>query len=347
MKIKLLGSSGLRVSELCLGAMTFGEDWGWGASKETSRQIFDRYIDRGGNFIDTANRYTNGVSEKYTGEFISDEREKIVLATKYTLSTRAGDPNGSGNHRKNMMQSLDASLKNIGTDYIDLYWVHAWDSLTPEEEIMRALDDMVSAGKIFYIGISDTPAWVVSRSNTIADLRGWTSFVALQIRYSLIDRTAERELLPMAKAMDLAVTPWSVLGGGVLSGKFNKSDGDIDTKRHIDKTKGEGPLADRNMAIAATTIKVAEEIGCTPSQVALAWVMQQSENIIPILGARTLAQIEDNLGCTEVKLTADQLSMLNKMTAIEPGFPHEFLQADYVKEMLYSGTLDRIVNHRR
>ena len=222
MRYKLLGHSGLRVSELALGTMTFGEDWGWGASKEESRRMFDAFAQAGGNFIDTANRYTNGTSEKYVGEFVAAERERFVVATKYSLFMRRDDPNASGNHRKNMIQSLEASLKRLNIDYIDLYWVHAWDFMTPVEEVMRALDDMVRAGKILYVGVSDTPAWIVSRANMLAELRGWSRFVGLQIRYNLVDRAAERDLLPMARALDLAVTPWNVLGAGVLTGKYNQ-----------------------------------------------------------------------------------------------------------------------------
>src|SRR6188472_3405035 len=234
MKYSLLGKSGLRVSELCLGAMTFGEEWGWGASKEECHKIFNAYVDAGGNFIDTANKYTEGTSEKYIGEFIESDRDRFVLATKYTSNTRRGDPNAGGNHRKNMTQSLEASLKRLNTDYIDLYWVHAWDPLTPIEEMMRALDDMVRAGKILYIGISDAPAWIVSQANTVANLRGWTEFTGLQIEYSLIERTPERELLPMASALDIGVTAWSPLGGGVLTGKYNNK-----SEKQVTKGKGD------------------------------------------------------------------------------------------------------------
>src|ERR671933_1910758 len=223
MKYQLLGKSGLRVPELCLGAMTFGEEWGWGASKEECYKIFNAYVDAGGNFIDTANKYTEGTSEKYIGEFIASDRDRFVLATKYTSNTRRGDPNAGGNHRKNMIQSLEASLKRLNTDYIDLYWVHAWDPLTPIEEMMRALDDMVRAGKVLYIGISDAPAWTVSQADTLANLKGWTEFAGLQIEYSFIERTPERELLPMADALDIGVTAWYPLGGGVLTGKYNKN----------------------------------------------------------------------------------------------------------------------------
>jgi aryl-alcohol dehydrogenase-like predicted oxidoreductase len=226
MRYKLLGKSGLRVSELCLGTMTFGQDWGSmlaGASKEESRKIFDLFGEAGGNFIDTANIYQKGTSEKYIGEFVADKREEFVVATKYTISTNPNDPNASGNHRKNLVQSVEASLKRLNTSYIDLLWIHVWDPLTPIEEAMRALDDLVRSGKILYVGISDAPAWVVSQANTIADLRGWSSFIGIQIMYSLIERTPERELLPMARVLDIGVTAWSPLGGGVLSGKYSNS----------------------------------------------------------------------------------------------------------------------------
>ena len=226
MRYKLLGKSGLRVSELCLGGMTFGQDWGSmlpGASKEESKKMFEHFVEAGGNFIDTANVYQNGSSEKYIGEFIASEREKFVLATKYTISTNPDDPNASGSHRKSLVQSVNASLKRLNSPYIDLLWVHFWDSMTPVEELMRSLDDLVRSEKILYIGISDAPAWFISQANTLAELRGWSPFVSIQIMYSLIERTPERELLPMAKALDIGVTAWSPLGGGILSGKYNNN----------------------------------------------------------------------------------------------------------------------------
>ena len=252
MRYKLLGKSGLRVSELSLGTMSFGEDWGWGASKEESRKIFDAYAEAGGNFIDTANLYTNGTSEKYLGDMIQEDREHFVLATKYTLGTRMDDPNSSGNHRKNLVQAVENSLKRLKTDYIDLLWVHAWDFLTPEQEVMRALDDLISRGKVLYIGVSDTPAWMVSRSNTLAELQGWNPFVALQLRYSLIDRTAERELLPMAYHMDMGVLLWSVLGAGVLTGKYNS-----DNPPEEGRAKKGAATKQRNLDIAEEVIAVA------------------------------------------------------------------------------------------
>jgi len=341
MQYKLFGKSGLRVSELALGTMTFGEEWGWGSNKSDSKKVFDVFAKEGGNFIDTANRYTEGTSEKYVGEFINADREHFVLATKYTLFMRRDDPNFSGNHRKNMVQALDASLKRLKTDYIDLYWLHAWDYTTPEEEVLRALDDMVRAGKILYVGISDTPAWIVSRMNAIAELRGWTQFVGLQIKYSLLERTVERELLPMARKLDIAVTPWGVLDGGILTGKYNKKR-DEAGRAQIYKS-----ISDEKLKIAAEVIKIAEEIGETPSQVALNWVRQQPGVIIPIIGAKTEGQLKDNLECLKFSLNDDQLNKLDEVSKVELGFPHEFLSSDSIKDIIFGGTQDKIENHHK
>jgi aryl-alcohol dehydrogenase-like predicted oxidoreductase len=340
MRYKLLGRSGLRVSELALGTMTFGTEWGWGASKDESWRIFDAYVAAGGNFIDTANRYTEGTSERFVGEFIAVDRERFVVATKYTLFNRRDDPSASGNSRKNMVQSLEASLKRLGTDYVDLFWVHAWDFTTPVEEVMRGLDDLVAAGKVLYVGISDTPAWVVAQANTFADLRGWSRFVGLQIRYSLADRAAERDLLPMARALDIAVTPWSVLGAGVLTGKYKPGDaGTGGRAARWDKT-------DRDLAIAAEVAAVADEIGRTPSQVAINWVRQQPGVIIPLIGARTVTQLNDNLGCLDFSLTADQMQRLGAASQIELGFPHDFLASNEVRDLVTGGIGGKLDNHR-
>ena len=225
MRYRLLGHSGLRVSELCLGAMTFGEDWGWGSSKVQSREVLDAFFEAGGNFIDTANVYTNGTSETLLGEFLAGNRQHAVLATKYTNAMPGTDPNAGGNQRKNMVQSIEASLKRLRTDYVDLYWLHIWDQMTPIDEVMRAFDDLVRQGKILYAGVSDMPAWVAAQANTLAELRGWTRFVGLQIEYSLIERTVERELLPMAQSLGIGVTAWSPLAGGVLTGKYAQGKG--------------------------------------------------------------------------------------------------------------------------
>ncbi len=319
MKYRLMGNSGLRVSELALGAMTFGTQ-GWGADKDESRSVYDRFREAGGNFIDTANIYSGGTSETFLGEFLAGDRERIVLATKYTGATRSRDVNAAGNNRKNMMDSVHASLKRLRTDYIDLFWVHARDFLTPIEEVMRALDDLVRQGKVLYVGVSDTPAWEVSRANTLAELRGWSAFVGLQIRYSLLDRAVERELLPMAKALDLTVTPWDTLGSGVLAGKYNVNPAESG------RAKQRGFISERALGIAAEVIKVAQELGRTPAQVALAWVRQGQGVIVPLVGARTLAQLEDNLGCLEFSLTLEAKQLLDDASKIELGFPHEFLQ---------------------
>ncbi len=346
MRYKLLGNTGLRVSELCLGTMTFGSEWGWGATKEESRKIFDAFAAAGGNFIDTANLYTNGTSEKFVGEFLRGSRERFVLATKYTLNMRPDDPNGGGNHRKSLVQSLEASLARLATDYIDLYWVHAWDGMTPVEEVMRALDDAVRAGKVLYVGISDAPAWIVSQANTLAALRGWTPFAGLQIQYSLVERSPERDLLPMAKALGIAVTPWGSLGGGVLSGKYKSP-----TEKPPDvRYSGSGGwsdqyVTDRNLRIAAAAGDAAREIGRTPSQVAIAWVRQQPFGVIvPILGARTEAQLRDNLGCLEFALGPEQMSRLDAASRVDLGFPHDFLLG--ARQYIFGNTFPAIDNHR-
>jgi aryl-alcohol dehydrogenase-like predicted oxidoreductase len=389
MKYFLLGKSGLRVSEICLGTMTFGKEWGWGASKEESRKIFDAYVDAGGNFIDTANIYTDGTSEKYVSDFVSYDRDRFVIATKYTSNTRAGDPNAGGNHRKNMVQSLEASLKRLNTDYIDLYWVHAWDQTTPIEEMMRALDDMVKSGKILYIGISDAPAWVVSQANTLANLKGWTEFASIQIEYSLIERTSERELLPMANVLDIGITAWSPLGSGVLTGKYNKSS----NKEYKNNTVNKGYkqtesttndtntstsssslsasdqqnssrlnvanfselsntlLKERNLRIAEEVVNIAGEIKRTPSQVALNWIRHSKKilrnKIIPIIGAKNLVQINDNLACMEFVLSDEYIQRLNEVSKIELGFPHNFLSTDAIRNIIYGGTYSSIYDHRR
>jgi aryl-alcohol dehydrogenase-like predicted oxidoreductase len=374
MKYQLLGKSGLRVSELCLGAMTFGEEWGWGASKEECHKIFNAYVDTGGNFIDTANKYTDGTSEKYVGQFIASDRDRFVLATKYTSNTRRGDPNAGGNHRKNMIQSLESSLQRLNTDYIDLYWVHAWDPLTPIEEMMRALDDMVRAGKILYIGISDAPAWIVSQANTLANLRGWTEFTGLQIEYNLIERTPERELLPMADALDIGITSWSPLAGGVLTGKYNKnsrreqqqqsqqqntsssSSSRVVTQEGNSRLEVQNEFAnrllnDRNILIAEEVSKIAKEIGCSAAQVALNWIRQQNikvsdrkNKIIPIIGARKETQMKDNLACLDFELTSEQMQRLNQISKIDLGFPQDFLNSETIKDIIYGGTYSLIRN---
>ncbi|MDT3676741.1 aldo/keto reductase [Microcystis wesenbergii] len=341
MRYKLLGNSGLRVSELCLGTMTFGEDWGWGSDKEESRAVFRAFAEAGGNFLDTANLYTNGTSETLVGEFVKGDREKWVIATKYSLNTRPGDVNACGNHRKNLFQAVEASLKRLGTDYIDLLWLHLWDSLTPIEEVMRAFDDLVRMGKVLYIGISDSPAWIVSQANTLATLRGWTPFIGLQIEYSLKERTPERELLPMAKALNIGVTAWSPLGGGVLTGKYNQPN-PVDGR--LSMTDQPFQILDRDLKIAETVLEIAREIGKSPAQVALNWLRNRPNSVIPIIGARRLSQLQDNLACLDFNLTGEHRQRLDNISAISLGFPHELLASQFVRDILLGGVaaqLDR------
>jgi len=350
MRYKLFGKSGLRVSELCLGGMTFGEEWGSmlpGSSKEEARKIFDSFVNEGGNFLDTANVYQKGTSEKYIGEFIAGEREKFVLATKYTLTTNADDPNASGNHRKNLFQSVNNSLKRLNTNYIDLLWVHVWDPMTPIEEVIRSLDDLVRSGKVFYIGISDAPAWVISNANALAEVRGWSSFIGMQIMYNLIERSAERELLPMGRALDIGTTAWSPLGGGILTGKYNTENTNEVKRYGADNPMSASFMTEKNKSIAAEVLRMAKEIDKTPSQVALNWIRQNEKYrpIIPIIGARTVAQAKDNLGCLDFQLTSVQLERLNEISGIQLGFPHDFM-SEAAKVFLYGNTYSLIDNHR-
>jgi aryl-alcohol dehydrogenase-like predicted oxidoreductase len=339
MRYKLLGGSGLRVSELCLGTMTFGDEWGWGASRKESHRIFEAYAAAGGNFIDTADLYTNGTSETLVGECVAGDRERFVLATKYTNSMPGSDPNAAGNHRKNMIQSLEASLKRLNVDYVDVFWLHAWDFTTPVEEIMRAFDDLVRAGKVLYIGVSDTPAWIVARANTLAELRGWSRFIALQVEYSLVERTSERELLPMARAMGLGTTAWSPLGSGLLTGKYTRSKASA-SERRLDKVAFK-EIDDTTYSIAREVDRVAGELGQQPAQVALNWVRQQT-GIIPIIGARTADQVKQNLACLDFTLNRNQLERLNKISQVALGFPHDFLTSEVPRSFLYGGMADQI-----
>jgi aryl-alcohol dehydrogenase-like predicted oxidoreductase len=336
-RYKLLGRSGLRVSEVALGTMTFGDAWGWGAPKEESRRMFEAFVDAGGNFVDTACNYTDGQSEELVGEFIRADRDRIVLATKYTLTSRRDDPNAGGNSRKSMVRTLEGSLRRLGTDYVDLLWLHMWDGMTPVEEVVRALDDLVSSGKVLYVGISDTPAWVASQAVMLADLRGWSRFVAVQGPYSLADRDVERELLPMARSLELAFTPWGMLEGGALTGKYLSETGEA---RRYERT------GDRVNGIAREVIGVAEEIGATPSQVAIAWVRAQSWLTVPILGARTEEQLRDNLGALDVELANEHVERLSAAGDFDVGFPRSFLESNHVRGLIFGETFDLIDDHR-
>lgn len=342
MKYKLLGKSGLRVSEFALGTMTFGNDWGWGSPKDESQRVYNAFRDSGGNFVDTANIYTNGTSESFLGEFMKGHRESVVLATKYTNAAAGKDPNAAGNHRKNMMQSVEASLKRLQTHYIDLYWVHIWDQITPVEEVMRGLDDLVHQGKVLYVGISDAPAWWIAQANTLASLHGWSSFVGLQIEYSLIERTVERELIPMAKALNLGVTAWSPLSNGVLTGKYHGHGSAESGRMTGDMMKQFLPEELRTERIVAAVKSVADQVDRSMAQVALAWLRTRPVPVIPIIGARKLSQLQDNLESLTLSLSAEQMKVLDEASRVELGFPHDFYAREMVRTLIYGGMRDQI-----
>jgi aryl-alcohol dehydrogenase-like predicted oxidoreductase len=346
MRYRLLGNSGLRVSEACLGTMTFGDDWGWGSAKDEARKIYEAFREAGGNFIDTANVYTNGTSESFLGEFMQGHRESIVLATKYTNSWPSSDPNHAGNQRKNMFQSVEASLKRLQTDYIDLYWVHIWDQITPVEETMRGLDDLVRQGKVLYVGISDAPAWWTAQANTLAQLRGWSPFAGLQVEYSLIERTVEREIMPMAKALNVGFTAWSPLAGGVLTGKYHghtSASESAQGRMSNNMMKGFLPEKHRAERVVAAVKQVADQTGRSMAQVALAWLRYRSVPVIPILGARKLTQLHDNLASLELQLTLEQVKALDQASPIDLGFPYELYAKEIPRTIAYGGLRDKIL----
>ena len=337
MKYKLLGNTGIRVSELSLGAMTFGNEWGMGADKKESQKVFDAYVNTGGNFIDTANLYQKHESENYVGEFVKSERSNLVVASKYTLSedTRV---NRAGNHRKNMIESIDESLRRLDTEYLDLYYVHAWDFTVGEQELMKNLEYLVSSGKVLSIGLSDTPAYIAARCNTIAELRGWSEFAAYQVEYSLTERSCEREILPYSEQSNMMICAFAPLAAGLLSGKYL-----TDTTEKMRMVKGKSlRLSERNLAISAKVNELAQKAGCTPSQLALYWVMQQSPNMITLFGARTEKQCIDNLGVLDLQVDQEIMDELNVISAIELGYPHDFLNTDRVKQIVYGNQLPNI-----
>lgn len=334
MRYRLLGTTGLRISQAFLGAMTFGEQGGVGAPLEECRRIFDAYAASGGNVIDTAVNYRGGESETIVGQLLQGRRDRFVLSTKYTVTRDPSDPNAAGNHRKNLVLSLETSLRRLRTDYIDLYWVHIWDGHTPVGETMRALEDVVRAGKVLYVGISDAPAWVVARANILAEWRAWTPFVALQVPYSLLKRDIERELLPMAEAFGMTVAAWSPLAGGVLSGKYTRPGGSEAGGRFAAES-----LSQHDLAVARVVQDVADELGVTPSQVAIAWTMVRSRAVHPILGARRLDQLTDNLGALDCVLPTEAVAQLDAATGFDIGFPANFI-ADTASWVLGESNLD-------
>jgi aryl-alcohol dehydrogenase-like predicted oxidoreductase len=317
MRYRLLGHSGLRVSELFLGAMTFAEEFVHGPGVAEARRIVDTYADAGGNVVDTAVNYRDGASEEVVGEVLEGRRDRFVVATKYGVTRDGTDPNAAGAHRKNLRLSLDTSLRRLRTDYIDLYYVHLWDPGTPAEEMMRALDDAVRAGKILHVGVSDTPAWVVAQANTLAAERGWTPFAAVQARYNLLGRDAERELIPAAEALGCTVAAWSPLGGGALAGSARS---DRVTRVPADSLKA------HDLAVVHVVDGLADDLGVSPSQVALAWTRARSRAVHPIVGVSRLDQLLDNLGALDVTLPSEALQRLDTATGFEIGFPHDFIR---------------------
>lgn len=328
---RLLGRSGLRVSPLALGTMTFGSERNWGADESEARAIFERYVDLGGNLIDTANQYTNGTAECLIGKFAREGRDRLVIATKYTVPTRTGDPNSGGNHRKSMVSSVELSLQRMQTEYIDLLFLHLWDGSTRSDEILRAMDDLVRAGKVLYLGISNTPAWRVAGMQAVSDLRGWSPLIALQVEYSLIERGAERDLIPMAHELGLGVMAWAPLGDGILTGKYSKADLEQTNSRgegapgRLEVSLARGVLTPRALAIAEVVKDIAAEIGRSPSQIALAWTLSTGVTT-PIIGARTLAQLQDNLAALEITLSEGHCARLQQASAVRLGYPHDYLQ---------------------
>lgn len=320
---RILGRTGLRVSPLCLGAMTFG----WGADQETSRKLFDTYRAAGGNFIDTADMYSGGTSEQWLGEILrsTNSRDEIVLATKFSFNTQPGNPNSGGNGRKNILRAVDNSLRRLQTDYIDLYIMHVWDRTTPVEEVASTLNDLVRAGKIRHIGLSDAPAWYVARFTTLADLRGWERPATLQLEYSLVARNLEREHVPLAQELGISITPWSPLGSGLLTGKFRRENGQIvGSGRVVDVKDSGNPVLERfakreqNWQIVDTLIQVAKDLGHTPAEVALAWVMSRPCVTSTLIGATKVDQLEKSLAAASMALPQDAIRTLEQASALDP-----------------------------
>ncbi|MFQ5635091.1 MAG: aldo/keto reductase [Gammaproteobacteria bacterium] len=345
MKYKILGLSGLKVSELCLGTMTFGEEFGIGAGEAPCRKIYDAFLDAGGNFLDTADMYNAGTSERMLGGFAADQRDYLVLASKYSLNTRGDDPNAGGSHRKNLVQSLDASLRRLQTDYLDLYWVHGWDGSTDMAEVMRALDDQVRAGKILHLGISNAPAWVVAAANTLAAERKLTPFTAMQLHYNLIERSIERDYFALARTQEMAILPWSPLAGGLLTGKFDRDAREPagENSRLRTSPRRAQVLQGRNLEVAEAVSAMAAEIGCSPPQLALAWMMRRTDAcVVPVIGARTLVQLQDNLGAVALDIDAALIERLDALTRLEPEYPQTLYASEFFNTLMYGEVRERI-----
>jgi len=340
-----LGRSGLRVSPFCLGAMTFGAESGWGMTEETARAVFDRYIEVGGNFVDTADIYNMGTSEKMVGQFIADRklRDSVVLATKFTFNFQAGNPNAGGNGRKNIIRAIDASLKRLQTDYIDLYWLHLWDMLTPVEEVVNTFNDLVRAGKILHYGISDAPAWYITRAYTIAEKEGKERPIAIQPEYSLVERTIEREHIPAAQEMGMGICSWSPLAGGFLAGKYTR-EGDSGTgvgRLQTAKAPSNSPFnkfTEANWRILEVLLDVAKQMGKPAAQVALNWVATQPGVTSVILGATKVAHLDDNLASMSFEIPDEMRKRLNDASAMGAVHPYLFFSPALLDAALGGGT---------
>lgn len=345
MRYRILGKSGLRVSELCLGTMTFMEGLPWGCSRAESQKVFDAFLEAGGNFVDTSNTY--GSSEEFLGEFVRGYRDRVIIGTKYGGSPPLNDANAAGNHRKSLLRSVEGSLRRLKTEYIDLLWLNAWDFMTPIEEVVRALDDLVRQSKVLHIGVSNTAAWFVARANTIAEFRGWSPVAAIQVAYNLLQRDVERELLPMAAALEIAVTAWTPLASGFLTGKYQSSITNGGRAPASEPRRLDDPVAanfvsrsERNTLIASEVSMLAAEIGVTPAQIALNWLRRQG--VIPLVGARTAVQVKENLASVDFELSNEHMRRLDEASRIPLGYPHDFLASPMVRRHLYGGMFDAI-----
>ena len=339
-----LGRSGLRVSRLALGTMTFGTDWGWGSEEKEARAIFDRYLEAGGNFLDTADGYTGGNSERMLGKFVreSGSRDRVVIATKFTFNDASAggrpNPNSGGNQRKNILRAVEGSLKRLGTDYIDLYQLHAWDQLTPPEEVMRTFDDLVRSGKVRHVGFSNVPAWYASRAQTLAELRGWEPAAALQLEYSLVERNIEREFTTLAQQLGMGIMVWSPLASGLLSGKYKAGkDGEGRLQAMKDSSNPAfQKMTERNWQIVAALDQVARQAGRSMAQVALNWVANRPGVASVIVGATKLSQLEDNLAALDFKLAPELVAKLDAAGAPEQQYPYYFFGAE-LQGMIHGG----------
>lgn len=342
-----LGRSGLCVSPFCLGTMTFGTEWGWGADEKVSHSLFDRYLEAGGNFIDTADGYTGGKSEEMLGKFIAEGalRDKIVLATKFTFNADPSNPNAGGNGRKNIYRAIEGSLRRLRTDYIDLYWLHAWDTITPVEEVVSTLNDLVRQGRIRYYGFSDTPAWYVARAYTLAEKDAKDAPIALQLEYSLVERNIEREHIPAAQELELGVCPWSPLASGFLTGKYRRSGSDGTGDGRLEKTKTSGnpgfnKFSEPNWKILDVLLEVAKKIGRPAAQVALNWAATQPGITSTILGASKLSQLEDNLSSLDFKIPAELRARLDEISAPASIHPYLFFEP-FIQTMIHGNSTVR------